>query len=176
MGHLNMHRCRLASPATSGSVRALVVSLVIAAACAPLPVAAMGHFKCSIIESIQLPFERPGHKDYLTHYTCQVTAGQLDGFVVSESTRWEIDGDEGKLLGSLGIARKGDATVVYETDEGTMRNVRIADTRPTSWDSTALAKIKGASGSAANLSGKTFFMHGRLISPPTFSIDAVLVK
>ena len=157
-------------------MRALVVSLAIVAAWAPLPAAAMGYFECSVVESIQLAPERPDHKDYLTHYTCRVTGGQLDGFAVSVSSRWETNGDEGKLLGSLGIARKGNTTVVYETAEGVIRNLRFANGRATGWDSTATAKVKGATGSAAHLSGKTFVMQGRLIAPGTFTMDAVLAN
>lgn len=176
MNHSTMHPCRWVSAGTSGRVRALGASLVMAAACAPLPAAAMGHFVCSIVENNKLRTERPDHQDYLTHYTCEVTGGQLDGFFVNVSTRWEINGNEGKLLGSLGHARKGDATVVYETHEGTMKIESKIGDELTGWNSTASAKVRRATGSAAHLRGKAFIMHGRLISPGKFSMDAVLVK
>jgi hypothetical protein len=136
----------------------------------------MGHFACFVVENIKLRAERPYHQDYLTHYTCKVTRGKLDGFLVNVSTRWEINGNEGKLLGSVGHAKKGNTTVMYETREGTMRNARIGDELATGWESTATATVKGATGSAAHLNGKTFVMHGRPTSPGRFSMDAVLVK
>jgi hypothetical protein len=176
MNRSTLHPRRWVSAGTSGRVRAFVVPLVMATACAPLSAAAMGHFACSIVENIKLPGERPDHEDYLTHYTCEVTGGQLDGFFVNVSTRWEANGNEGKLLGSLGHARKGNATVVYETHEGTMKIVSRVGDELSGWDSTATAKVRRATGSAAHLRGKTFVMHGRLTSPGKFSIDAVLVE
>lgn len=171
---MNMLQCRLSG--TACRAHACVVFLALAAACAPLTAAAMGHFVCSVVENIKLRTERPDHQDYLTHYTCGVTGGQLDGYFVNVSTRWEINGNQGKLLGSVGHAKKGGATVVYETHEGTMKNVRIGDELAIGWESTASAKVKGATGSAAHLSGKTFSMHGRPVSPGKFSIDAVLAE
>lgn len=176
MNHSTMHPCRWVSAGTSGRVRELVVFLVMAVAWVPLPAVAMGHFACSIVENIKLPIERPEHQDYLTHYTCEVTRGQLDGFFVNVSTRWEINGNQGKLLGSLGHARRGDATVVYETHEGTMKIASKVGDELAGWNSIASAKVKRATGSAARLRGRTFIMHGRFTSPGKFSMDAVLVK
>lgn len=138
----------------------------------------MGHFLCSVVEDVELPAERTGHKDYLTHFTCTVTGGQLDGFLVNVSSRWELNGNEGKLLGAVGHARRGDATLVYLTHEGTMKNVRkLGDPPVPHWDTTtATAEVKKATGSVAHLSGKTFTMNARLISPGKFSIDAVLAR
>lgn len=136
----------------------------------------MGHFVCSIVENNKLRSERPDHQDYLTHYTCEVTGGQLDGFFVNVSTRWEINGNEGKLLGSVAHAKKGNATVVYETQEGTMNIVSKIGDELAGWDSTATARVRRATGSVAHLRGKTFTMYGRLTSPGKFSLDAVLVE
>jgi hypothetical protein len=154
------------------------VSLVMAAACSPLPAAAMGHFVCTVIEDVQLPAERIGHGDYLTYFTCNVTGGQLDGFLVNVSTRWELNGNEGKLLGAVGHAKRGDATVVYLTHEGTMKNVtKTGDPPALHWGTTtATAVVKKASGSAAHLNGRTFTMNARPDSPGKFSMDAVLVR
>lgn len=174
MNRSSKHQDRRAVRAMAPRRCAVTVGLVLGSAMAPLPAAALGHFECTVVETVRQPTERVDHADYLTHYTCRVTDGLLEGFVISASTRWEAAGKEGKLLASLGFGRKGDATIVYEATQGAVPNLENTPDAAVGWESTAVATVKAATGAAAHLSGKSFTLQGRATGPGRFSMKAVL--
>ena len=155
---------------------ALVGAAVLVGFAAPLGASGQPHFACEVVDRGPLErLGREGHGIQQSHYKCRITGGLLDGFVATGTNVWELDGSDGKLLGSIGIAQKGGATVVYQVAEGAVHRISKGAQQPAGWESTTSAIIRLATGSAAPLTGKSFKLRGRLVGDRLFTMDATFV-
>ena len=153
---------------------AVVLAVVLAALCTT-PVAAdevKYHSDCQVIDTTRLEkFGRDGQAAQLSHFTCQITGGPLDGFVVTGTNIWDMDdGGTGALLGSIAVAQKAGSTVMYEVRDVT-RSLKFTNGRVVGWEATSWGLYEAASGTAKPLVGKTFSSVARFTSPKTFTIE-----
>lgn len=166
---------RPAKAITRSAIRTAVASAaVLVALGAPRSTAAGAryHSDCRVVDTTKLAhFGNEGQPAEMTHFTCRITGGLLDGFVVTGTNIWEPDAGGGRtLLGSLAFARKAGSTVVYEVNQGA-RKVQTSTGSSVSWESTSLGSYRLATGLAATLAGKTFSSVARSTGPGTFTID-----
>lgn len=127
---------------------------------------------CQVIDTTRLEkFGHDGQAAQLSHFTCRITGGPLDGSVVTGTNIWDM-GDEGggALLGSIAVAQKAGSSVMYEVHDVT-RSLKFSNGRVVGWEATSWGLYKAASGSAAPLVGKTFSSVARFTSPKTFTIE-----
>lgn len=159
------------APTCSAALLALAV-----VAPAALAGGVTSHFTCRVTAVSQL--DRLGHDGQpaeLSQFTCQVRGGLLDGFVATGTNIWEPGRDSAVLIGSIVVARKGDAAVVYEVQQATRKLVRPQDPDH-GWEGTGHGLYKLATGTAAPLAGKSFRSVARRQGAGAFSIDATLVE
>jgi hypothetical protein len=151
----------------------VTVAFVVVGLGAPLSSAAgtQYHSDCRVVDTTTLEhFGYEGHNAEMTHFTCRITGGLLDGFVVTGTNIWELEEGGGRtLLGSLALAQKAGSAVVYEVKQGTKR---IPTSKESStWDSAGVGSFRLATGSAAPLEGKSFSSVARNTGPGTFTVD-----
>lgn len=175
MHHPTRAGCGLAhSPARQRMRGALALVGALAALCTS-PVAAdeiKYRSDCQVTDTTRLEkLGRDGRAAHLSHFTCHITGGPLDGSVVTGTNIWDM-GDEGggALLGSIAVAQKTGSSVMYEVHDVT-RSLKFSNGRAVGWEATSWGIYKAASGSAAPLAGKTFSSVARFTSPRTFTIE-----
>jgi hypothetical protein len=161
-------------PITPAAIRtALALAGGLLALGVPLSTVAGTHYHsdCRVVETTKLEhFGNEGQPAEMTHFTCGITGGPLDGFAVTGTNIWEPGSGGGRtLLGSLAVAQKAGSIVVYEVNRGAKKVQTSQD--PVRWESTSLGSYKSATGSAAPLAGKTFSSVARYTGPGTFTID-----
>jgi hypothetical protein len=128
------------------------------------------HYECRVTSTGLLP--RLGASDQpleLSHFTCRVTGGLLEGFVATGTNILERLEGGGRLVGSIVVAQKGASTLVYEVSEGTRRSLGRS-----AWESTGAGVYKSGSGVAAALVGRSFRAQARSRGPSAFTIDVVV--
>lgn len=161
-------------PITRGAIRTLVLAGALVALGAPLSSAAgtQYHSDCRVVDTTKLEhFGSQGQPAEMTHFTCRITGGMLDGFVVTGTNIWEPEKEGGRILvGSLAVAQKAGSTVVYEVNQGA-RKLQTSKGPSAGWESNSLGSYRLATGSAAPLAGKTFSSVARSTGPGTFTID-----
>ncbi len=109
----------------------------------------------------------------LARFTCRVRGGLLDGFVATGTSIWDGQQRDGGLLGSLVVARKDSAVVVYELTR-VSRNARPPGADPRSWEGRGSGIYRLATGTATGLAGKTFHSVSRSSGPGSFTIETVV--
>ena len=131
-------------------------------------------FHCRVTNVAQLDhLGREGQAAELSQFTCHVHGGVLDGFSVSGTNIWELATDGAVLLGSIAVAHRADATLVYEVEQATRRSATGAG-RSAKWQGTGRGTYKLATGSVAALAGKTFHTMARYEAPDAFTIETVV--
>jgi hypothetical protein len=107
----------------------------------------------------------------VTHFSCKIRGGPLDGFVVTGTNIWspEANGRQ-KLLGSIAIAQKAGSSVLYEVYEAS-RSTQFRNGVAVGWESSSWGRFLTGTGSAAGLSGKTFTSTVRSTVPGGFTSD-----
>lgn len=159
------------APACSAAVLALALAV---AAPATLAGGATSHFMCRVTSTSRLDhLGREGQPAELSQFTCRVRGGLLDGFVATGTNIWEPAKTSAVLIGSIVVARKAEATVVYEVEQAT-RRLASADGRARGWEGAGRGTYKLATGSAAALAGKSFHSVARYERPGAFTIDATV--
>ena len=169
---------RAARQAARGRIASAAVGLacVLGASAAPLStVAHIGyHSDCRVIDETELErFGSEGEPAELSHFTCRISGGPLDGFVVNGTNIWELSGGRGTLIGSFAIAQKGDSSLAYELQE-VVRKQQMVQGRVIGREGTGRGFFKAGTGSAVSLVGKTFSVVARRTGPGRFSIDTVV--
>jgi hypothetical protein len=107
-------------------------------------------------------------------YSCAITGGAFEGTVVTGSNYWEIRGGEWTLLTGNGAIRKPGAFAVYQITDATL-TVVMKDGKPAGWTSSGRGRYQTASGSLAQVAGKSFTWKGAAIRPGFSSLDWTVV-
>ena len=160
------------APIRSAALFALVLALA-------APVALAGgttsHFTCRVTKTSQLDhLGRDGQPAELSQFTCRVRGGLLDGFVATGTNIWEPGKSRAVLIGSIVVARKANAAVVYEVQQAT-RTFTEAAGPAARWEGAGRGTYKLATGPAAPLAGKSFRSIARYDGPGTFTIHATII-
>lgn len=150
---------------------ACVLPLVAAAALAGEPTS---RFDCHVTGTESLPgLASAGGVAQLTRFTCRVRGGLLDGFLATGTNIWDGEQRDGLLLGSLVVARKDTAVVVYELTRVT-RDAMPLGADPRSWEGRGTGIYRLATGPAIALAGRTFRSVARSAGPGAFTIETVV--
>jgi hypothetical protein len=159
------------------SVRGATLLSLALACTAPLAQAGRtSHFTCVVTGVRQLEhLGRDGQSAELSQFTCSVRGGLLDGFVAAGTNIWEPGKNSAVLIGSIVVARKADAAVVYEVLQATRKRVP-PDGRAGSWEGGGRGLYKLATGTAAPLAGKSFRSVAHNDGPRAFTIDATVIE
>jgi hypothetical protein len=130
---------------------------------------------CHVTDNIPLEgFGRDGKAARLSRFSCRIKGGPLDGAIVTGTNIWDMsDQAGGTLLGSIAIAQRKGASVMYEVRD-VVRRVKTRDGRIVGWDATSQGVYTAASGSAAPLAGKTFRSVTRFSNPRTYTISSTI--
>lgn len=154
-------------------IRTAFVGMLAALALA-LPCAAVAdmryRYECRVTGTDQLP--RLGSNDKpleVSHFTCRISGGLLDGFVATGTNILERVAGGGRLVGSIVVAQKGSSTLVYEVSEGSRRSNGLSG-----WESTGSGVYRSGTGAAAALVGRSFRSTARSHGPALFAIDVVV--
>ena len=155
-------------------LRDLACCLPALAAAASYASDATSRFDCHVTGTEALPgLASAGGVAELTRFTCRVRGGLLDGFLATGTNIWDGQQRDGLLLGSLVVARKDTAVVVYELTRVTRHaKPRGADVR--SWEGRGTGIYRLATGHAIALAGKTFRSVARSAGPGAFTIDTIV--
>jgi hypothetical protein len=154
-------------------LRHLACALPALAAGAALADEPTSRFDCRVTGSESLPgLASTGGVAKLTRFTCRVRGGVLDGFQATGTNIWDGEQRLGVLLGSLVVARKDTAVVVYELTRVTRDGPRGADDR--SWEGRGTGIYRLATGPAVALAGRTFRSVARSAGPGAFTIETVV--
>lgn len=163
---------------TGGFTRAGNRRMSLAAAClattvayaAPACSGAPSRFDCTVtsVERLQ-GLGRDGQDAELSHFSCRVAGGLLNGFAASGTNVWDAAGE--RLLASLLVAHKGTSSVVWEFQSGERIFGREPDARGR-WHVSARGTYKRATGSAAPLTGRLSTAVWRSGDVGAFTIDA----
>jgi hypothetical protein len=154
----------------------LTLSCVLVALAAPVPASAemKHHYDCRVTGTSAVDhLGRDGQTAELTHFTCHITGGLLNGFVATGTNVLEPQKGGARLVGSIVVAQKAGSTVVYEVSEGT-RRFKKNKGRVVGWESTGKGTFKTATGAAAALAGRSFSSFVRSGGPGAFSIEVVV--
>lgn len=161
--------------------RRLAVAAAVAACVPPCPSApvapqSQSHFRCHVTATDAIDhLAASGQNADVTHFTCSVSGGPLDGFVAVGTNIWEPGTRRRKLVGSVVVARKGDSRVVYELKQGSKRITLDAGAAPgTAWEGEGTGTYRLATGEAAPLEGRSFRGIARSSGPDAFTIDVRL--
>ena len=131
------------------------------------------HYDCSVTHTEHVPqMGRQGETVEMTHFTCHISGGILEGFVAIGTNLLELHEEGGRLVGSTVVAQKGDSMLAYEVNDA-MRRLRKND-GVVRWESTGNGIYKHATGSVAALAGKSFTALVRSAGPRAFTIDTVV--
>lgn len=151
-------------------------------ACGLLPLAAAAafasepssRFDCRVTATESLPgLASAGGVAELTRFTCRVRGGRLDGFQATGTNIWDGEQRHGRLLGSLVVARRDTAVVVYELTRVT-RDARPHGADARSWEGRGTGIYRLATGPAVALAGRTFRSVARSAGPGAFTIETVV--
>ena len=113
---------RAARQAARGRIASAAVGLacVLGASAAPLSTVAQVryHSDCQVIDEMELErFGSDGEPAELSHFTCRISGGPLDGFAVNGTNIWELSGGRGTLIGSFAVGQTANSTVAYEVQD-----------------------------------------------------------
>lgn len=162
------------NPATRAIARALAWAGTCAALACPALAASQVTYSssCQVTETTRLEnFGRSGQAAELSHFSCRISGGPLDGAAVTGTNIWDMaDEAGGKLLGSIAVAQRAGASVMYEVHD-VVRRPQTSNGRVVGWEATSWGVYKAASGSAIPLVGRTFSSVARFTGPRTFTID-----
>lgn len=132
------------------------------------------HSECRIMDGTHLKhFGGKGQPAELSHFTCRISGGPLDGFVVNGTNIWELDTAQATLIGSLAVAQKATSTLVYEVQH-VVRKEQVVRGRVIGRQGISHGIFKAGTGSALPLVGKTFTSVARQSGPGRFSIDTIV--
>ena len=181
MRHAIRLRCRPAGqPATHRFRRAAVGVAFLAALAvwaAPSVAGDGGRYRsdCQVIDTTRLEnFGPDGSPAQLSHFTCRIIGGPMHGSFVTGTNIWDVsDGAGGMLLGSIAIAQRAGSNVMYEVHD-VSRNPQTRDGKVVGWEASSWGVYKAATGSAAQLVGKTFTSVVHYTGPRTFVIDNII--
>lgn len=155
-------------------LRHLACGLLPMAAAAAFAGEAASHFECRVTGTESLPgLASAGPVAELTRFSCRVRGGLLDGFLATGTNIWDGEQRHGLLLGSLVVARKGGAVVVYELTRVT-RDARPRGADVSGWEGRGTGIYRLATGPAAALAGRTFRSIARSAGPGAFTIETVV--
>ena len=131
-------------------------------------------FDCQVTDTEALAqLGSDGGPAELTHFSCRVRGGLLDGFVATGTNIWNGQQRDGRLLGSLVVARKNGSVVVYEVTQVT-RAAMPPGPDTGGWEGRGRGIYKLATGGAVALAGKTFRSVARSAGPGAFTIDTTV--
>lgn len=131
------------------------------------------HYDCRVVEVEAAPRLAPeGKPAEIMRFTCAVRGGLLDGFVATGTNIWDGQLRDGRLLGSMVVASKGDSMLVYEVQEVTRKPVPRGNGER--WEGGGSGVYKLATGVAAPLAGRSFHSVARSAGPGAFTLDIVV--
>lgn len=155
----------------------LALLVAFAAPAAPVVSGAEGRYRsdCEVVETTRLEnFGHDGQPARLSHFTCRITGGPLHGSAVIGTNIWDMSGGvSGILLGSIAIAQRPGANVMYEVHD-VNHHLQTRDGKVVGREATSWGVYKSATGSAAHLAGKTFTSAVHYTSPRTFIIENII--
>ncbi len=130
---------------------------------------------CEVVDTARLEsFGRDGQPAQVSHFSCRITGGPLDGAIVAGTNIWDMaDKAGGTLLGSIAVAQRAGASVMYELRDVT-RTLKTHNGHVVGWEAKSRGVYKAASGSAAALEGKTFNSIARFTGPRTYTISSTI--
>jgi hypothetical protein len=132
------------------------------------------HYDCRVTDTMQVPqMGREGQSARLSHFTCRIRGGLLDGFTATGTNLLEHHEEGARLVGSTVIAQKKDSTLAYEVNDA-RRRLRKSKDGTVRWESTGTGVYRHATGSAAPLAGKSFTASVKSTGTQTFTIDSVV--
>lgn len=155
-------------------LRDLACCLAVAATAAPLCASeATSRFHCQITGTESVPhLASDGGPAELTRFACSVRGGVLDGFRATGTNIWSGHRPRDRqLLGSLVVAHKAGAVVVYEVTRVTLQPGPPGDA---GWEGRGSGIYKLATGPAVALAGRTFRSLARSAGPGAFTIETVV--
>jgi hypothetical protein len=159
------------APVRSAALLALALAAPVA-----LAGSVTSHFTCRVTNTSRLDhLGRDGQPAELSQFTCRVRGGLLDGFIATGTNIWEPGKSRAVLIGSIVVARKAQAAVVYEVQQAT-RTLTGAEGPAARWEGVGRGTYKLATGSAAALAGKSFRSVARDDGPGAFTIDATITE
>lgn len=128
------------------------------------------HFDCRVTSATRLDhLGREGQQAELSRFTCLVHGGLLDGFVASGTNIWEPGRQRDVLLGSIVVAHKAAATVVYEVQQATR-----SATDGAGRGGMGRGMYRLATGSAAPLAGRSFRSVAHSVGADAFTLEIFL--
>ena len=135
---------------------------------------ATSRFDCHVTDTESLArLGSDGGPAELTHFSCRVRGGLLDGFLATGTNIWNGSLRDGHLLGSLVVARKQSSVVVYELTQVT-RNPMPPGADAGGWEGRGTGIYKLATGAAIPLAGRTFRSVSRSAGAGAFTIETVV--
>jgi hypothetical protein len=117
--------------------------------------------------------DREGHAVQVSHGTCRLVGGPLDGAVMATNTIWEHDKGAAKALSGDGVIRKPGAMAAYRLSSGTFAFV-MKDGKVAGWTASGKAMYTMATGTAAALAGKSFSWTAQPTGASEYVIESVL--
>jgi hypothetical protein len=132
----------------------------------------IGRYECNVVgSSIPEPIgDRNGHGLASYQFSCVGVEGLLKGAVYSATAVSEWDGPNGKLLMVGGVHRVPGGLVVTQMQEG-KATIEMKDGKAVGSTGSGKALIKFASGTLADLSGKTLRFTNQSIGFNRFDIE-----
>lgn len=131
-------------------------------------------FDCRVTDTESLArLGSDGGPAELTHFSCRVRGGLLDGFLATGTNIWNGQQRDGRLLGSLVVARRDASVVVYEVTQVT-RAAKPPGADAGSWEGRGTGVYKLGTGDAVALAGRTFRSVARSAGPGAFTIETTV--
>lgn len=104
------------------------------------------------------------------NFVCNVEGGPMDGSIMTGSQLTDFTGVNGKSTSGVGIIRKADGALVYETGEGGI-TLSMADGKVIGMTGAGKSTYKSAYGSLEPQAGKAYRWTGKTTGPLIFILD-----
>ncbi|MEX1324365.1 MAG: hypothetical protein AB1Z21_09290 [Synechococcaceae cyanobacterium] len=114
--------------------------------------------------------DKDGHAISVSQFTCRGVGGLTDGGVLTGTTIYEWDHNNGVLLSRLGVNRKPGATTAYQHMEGKVSLI-VANGKVTGAALSGRGRMTMATGTASSLQGKRYRYSGTTTGPGLFTIE-----
>ena len=114
--------------------------------------------------------DRKGHSIAVSHSSCRIEGGPLDGGVMTGMTIWEWHKGNAVMLSSIGVSRKPGTTLAYQNTRGKM-SLMMSDGKVVGVQGSGRGRCTMATGAAAAHKGKAYGFTFKSTGPSQFEID-----
>lgn len=114
--------------------------------------------------------DRKGHAISVSHTSCRVEGGPLDGGVMTGTVIWEWHKTNAVMLSGMGVTRKPGTTLAYQNVKGKGALI-IADGKVTGFAGSGRGRCTMATGAAADRKGKTYSFTFKTVGRGKLVID-----